>query len=1219
MTHEHLHRPDDSSHEPHWENNSLGSSSYDPYVNPKSNGNIEYGPNGQPIFSPQNQTEPHWAKNPTPSLLSRSPYFLGVKPRNPDIPVPKLGGDFLPVKPRNPNIPVPKLGEINPLGITDEKLNNLVAPGHAYRNETLAKVNQSDSATNPSNRKPTPASDSSTPEPIPGLPKEGGKPIPETVQKEYREKHGADLKQAKVFKVKDSVLDYIGADMITHGGNIYAKKSESTNPSNPKMQYELQNLTQHRDKKRSILRYSQNDNWLAEQRKKQSILEAARKAEAIRQKAEDDRKRREAKAAADKKAADDRKAADAKRKQDALAKPSETKEQVKQKYPTKRPREPVNGAELKASLAGKNAQKKPEEQKQKQEQLKKTVQAYPAIKNILHQPDLVKGAMALGTISPKLGADLLLGAKLLKPGDTFKSISPNKGDVLAFHHNVVKGSEKIAKQAIKSALPQQQKDNAAKHVLKQEGGHDLFKDFGNSVFNGARSFTENAKKTGTALFNGVSNFWMPPVAAAEGPSSQAQNNGSTGGASQKLDTKLVDGGINSVRGAQPLSAFANFRDGSISNRPFQLTPGLPGELDQNYRETRTPQQLEALNQQLDTRTPQEKLRDRFNQDATKTAQSILKANRDRLKTEQAKYTKDQNPNSAHWQQLWQMADRRREMSTAQSTLKEQKAALDQERVQASPPPGLYERDFRETAQASQKRIQSSAYYKRQVQIQSEAKDLQSQIDSLEQSKATLEFAHPAIRAVQGETGKKPQDLQEVLKRIPGEFDGVRGNIDQLSNDLKVNPSAVINLDSVVAQQLSQLRKDKSVTPEQVNQLEKSIKDEKEGKRRNELLTGLAGAGLTIGSFFIPGVGEVSMGAKAVQVMRVLGAGLSLYSASSALPDLMMLDKATQAQRGGAGKLTPQSEGEAQFNLYMGYTNLLLAGVDAGALKIGKKVVSSAGNAGLQIFSKLDRPILGKFLRSIELHKTGDAKGALAALKKLRSEVGEETFQKLEKIWQKNLRTEARLGEDVLTEYSKRVGTVKMELHPKYAKTIQKFQDAGFEVVSDGRAGLDVTEVIDKVTGLRTTRKILHVQENMRFLDLEHEYGHLQQLERLGNPPLHRVNKLSNGKEVNAAGNDLQGVITSKQNTVLEYHNRLKEYTQLKQRGASVELLKEHADGVLQWREAAKTKGGLGITNSSTRKWTQENLPDLFELEDQYKNIGGTLNESGINKVNGFGS
>jgi hypothetical protein len=88
----------------------------------------------------------------------------------------------------------------------------------------------------------------------------------------------------------------------------------------------------------------------------------------------------------------------------------------------------------------------------------------------------------------------------------------------------VKGSEKIAKQAITNALPQQQKDNAAKNVLKQEGGHDLFKDFGNSVFNGARSFAGNAKKTGTALFNGVSNFLMPSAAAAEGPSNQAQNN-----------------------------------------------------------------------------------------------------------------------------------------------------------------------------------------------------------------------------------------------------------------------------------------------------------------------------------------------------------------------------------------------------------------------------------------------------------------------------------------------------------------------------------------------------------------------------------------------------------------------------------------------------------------------------------------------------------------------
>ena len=58
-----------------------------------------------------------------------------------------------------------------------------------------------------------------------------------------------------------------------------------------------------------------------------------------------------------------------------------------------------------------------------------------------------------------------------------------------------------------------------------------------------------------------------------------------------------------------------------------------------------------------------------------TTQSILKANRDYLNTEQAKYTKDQKPDSPHWQQLWKIADSRRAMSKAQSTLKEQKAPI----------------------------------------------------------------------------------------------------------------------------------------------------------------------------------------------------------------------------------------------------------------------------------------------------------------------------------------------------------------------------------------------------------------------------------------------------------------------------------------------------------------------------------------------------------------
>jgi A nuclease family of the HNH/ENDO VII superfamily with conserved AHH len=113
-----------------------------------------------------------------------------------------------------------------------------------------------------------------------------------------------------------------------------------------------------------------------------------------------------------------------------------------------------------------------------------------------------------------------------------------------------------------------------------------------------------------------------------------------------------------------------------------------------------------------------------------------------------------------------------------------------------------------------------------------------------------------------------------------------------------------------------------------------------------------------------------LGGKSSAAVPMLGAGLSLYSASSALPDLMMLDKATQAQRGGAGKLTPQSEGEAQFNLYMGYTNLLLAGMDAGAHKVAFNVAKGVGNKGLQALSKLDRTAIEKLLLNARALRSG---------------------------------------------------------------------------------------------------------------------------------------------------------------------------------------------------------------------------------------------------------
>jgi A nuclease family of the HNH/ENDO VII superfamily with conserved AHH len=130
-----------------------------------------------------------------------------------------------------------------------------------------------------------------------------------------------------------------------------------------------------------------------------------------------------------------------------------------------------------------------------------------------------------------------------------------------------------------------------------------------------------------------------------------------------------------------------------------------------------------------------------------------------------------------------------------------------------------------------------------------------------------------------------------------------------------------------------------------------------------------------------------LGGKSSAAVPMLGAGLSLYSASSALPDLMMLDKATQAQRGGAGKLTPQSEGEAKFNLYMGYTNLVLAGVDAGAHKLAFNVAKAAGNKGLQALSNLDRAALAKLLLNARALRAGTSPEMVQVMDSLRQATG----------------------------------------------------------------------------------------------------------------------------------------------------------------------------------------------------------------------------------------
>jgi hypothetical protein len=208
----------------------------------------------------------------------------------------------------------------------------------------------------------------------------------------------------------------------------------------------------------------------------------------------------------------------------------------------------------------------------------------------------------------------------------------------------------------------------------------------------------------------------------------------------------------------------------------------------------------------------------------------------------------------------------------------------------------------------------------------------TQIELARQNQATLTYAYPALAAVQDEYGNNPKDIQTVQARIPQEFDGMRGQMDQLGSTLAKDPSVALLFDPVVAAQLQ----DKSLSPQQRKELTGWLQSEQENKLKAQQLGSLVSGGLFIASF-VPLVQDAAI------PLRLAGMGLGGGIAASEIPDLMVLDAAAQAGKGGAGRFTNQSPEQTKFNLVMGYTNVGLAGLDAG-LEVGA-VQKLAGMTG----------------------------------------------------------------------------------------------------------------------------------------------------------------------------------------------------------------------------------------------------------------------------------
>ena len=187
-----------------------------------------------------------------------------------------------------------------------------------------------------------------------------------------------------------------------------------------------------------------------------------------------------------------------------------------------------------------------------------------------------------------------------------------------------------------------------------------------------------------------------------------------------------------------------------------------------------------------------------------------------------------------------------------------------------------------------------------------------------------------------------------------------------------------------------------------------------------------------------------------------------------------------------------------------------------------------------------------------------------------------------------MRTGAKLGKEASPD-TIRTGEVKMEQHPNFQTLLDELKQMGYEFRYNdkGNAHAAFIAIFDKDGNLIRTEKYVTLEQGSRFIDLEHEVGHVKQLEGnlQGKVPTESYLQRENGTLKKMNSNQL----TTKQNIITEYENRLAEIQRLKDRGAGPELIKEHEDGIIPWQ---KDYNQIMKYGGKDAQWAKDNFPNI---------------------------
>ncbi len=235
------------------------------------------------------------------------------------------------------------------------------------------------------------------------------------------------------------------------------------------------------------------------------------------------------------------------------------------------------------------------------------------------------------------------------------------------------------------------------------------------------------------------------------------------------------------------------------------------------------------------------------------------------------------------------------------------------------------------------------------------------IDMSEQARFNLEVMSPALMAINQNPdtrravltgGKQANDNELLQKQISSSYGSTRGSADQLIEQIRKDPSSVLQLDRIVGDTLGQMGvSEKKRQTGDTNS--KAILDWLEHQRRVDgaiKTGGMVGTGLLgLAGIASPFLGFPEAAPWLLRGAGALGAATGVYE----LPQLIQQNLAAESQQLGGKQLTPKELQETRFNLLMGYTNITLGVLDAGAGEVALKGLAKTPGA-IKAFAKLSR-------------------------------------------------------------------------------------------------------------------------------------------------------------------------------------------------------------------------------------------------------------------------